>query len=243
VSALRGPRAAVAAAAAGLIGLQLLGDIGALLTGGVMVMLLSLAVVILVLRPRPRGWIIAAGLLAGVGLFVLPWSLFVAQQTRAAGGDANIWSWTLAVIGLLALGAAAWMLRQQPRASFAIARSRVASLSGVVTAAGALAALAIAVLAATSGLNPALALAMLVGSWVLLRTLRPAEPGRHLGDVTTATGLLACLVWWVFVGTLQGATGGLGMLAITVVVFLAVAVRTGHAADAVLPARHRPEAP
>jgi peptidoglycan/LPS O-acetylase OafA/YrhL len=218
-----------------MVALQALGNIGSLLTGGALVLLLSLAVLGLVLRPRRRGWVVGAGLLAGVGLFVQPWSLFVAQQTRAAGADAGIWSWTLMVVGLLALTTAAWLLADLPRVRLAVNRAEVTSLAGGVTLVAGLAAVAVASAAVVSGRSLALAAAFLVGALVLLRTLRLAEPARHLGDLSVATGLLACLVWWVFVGTLQGATGGLGMIAIVILVFLATLTRAARAADAFPP--------
>jgi hypothetical protein len=231
----RGPRQAVALSAGALVSLQLVGNVGALLTGGVMVILLGLAAVVLVLRPRPRGWILAGGILAGVCLFVLPWSLFITVQSRAAGADAAVWSWAVAVVAGLGLAAAAWVLADLPRSRLALDPRLARSLGGVVTLLGVVAAAGVAAAAAVSDGNLAVAAGLGVGSWVLLRTLRPADPRRHLADVTSATGLLACLVWWVFVGTLQGATQGLGMLALVVVVFLAMITRTARASDAVPP--------
>jgi hypothetical protein len=231
-----GPRPAVAAVAGILVVLQMVSGFGALVTGGVVVMLLAGASLVLVLRPRPRGWLVAGGLLGGVGIFVLPWSLFVAQQTREAGQNPGVWPWATAIAGILALGAAAWMLSGQPRPRLRLDRARVTNLAGGVTVLGGVAAAGIAGAAVVSR-NLGLALGMSALAWVLLRTLRAADPGRHLADVTVAAGLLACLLWWVFVGTLQGATGGIGMLAVVGLVFLALVSRAGKAADAVPPSR------
>jgi hypothetical protein len=50
-----------------------------------------------------------------------------------------------------------------------------------------------------------------------------------------ATSAFAGLVWWVFVGTVQGATRGVGLLVVTAVVFLALVARAGRAVDATPP--------
>ncbi len=239
----RGPRVAVGLAAGALVLMQLLGGVGALLTGGAVIMLLGVAAVVLVARPRPRGWIIGAGVLAGLGLFVLPWSLFVSDQIRAAGSDPGAWVSSVGATALLGLAASAWLLWSQPRGSFALDVARIRGIAGVVTLLAGLLAAGVGIAAGASGSNPALGVALLVGAWVLLRTVRVAPPGRHLADVVVATVLLGCLVWWVFVGTLQGTTGGVGMLAVVGIVFLAQAGRAGKAADEVPAIRPQPKRP
>jgi hypothetical protein len=223
--------------------LQLVGGVGALLTGGAVVMLLGTAAAVLAARPRPRGWIIGAGVLAGLGLFVLPWSLFVSDQIRAAGSDPGAWASSVGSTAVLGLGASAWLLWSQPRGSFALDVTRARGLAGGVTLVAGLLAAGVGIAAGASGRNPALGVALLVGAWVLLRTLRVAEPGRHLADVVVASVLLGCLVWWVFVGTIQGTTGGVGMLAVVSIVFLAQVGRAGKAADEVPATRAQPKRP
>jgi len=234
MSALVPQRMAVGAAAIGLGVLVLVRDVDVLLTGGAMLLLLGAAVVVMAARPRARGWVIAAGILAGEALFVLAWAPFVVAQERAADADAAVWGWAAVALALIGLGASAWLLAVQPRGRFAFDRDRIGGLAGVLVLLAGLGTGSLAVAVAVGGGPPGLAVALLVAAAVLLRTFRPAEAGRHLADVVVATALLACLVWWVFVGTVLGS-GRIGMLAVVAVVFLASLTRAGHAADAVAP--------
>jgi hypothetical protein len=232
MSALVPQRTAVAAAATGLGVLVLVRDVDVLLTGGAIVLLLAVSVVVMAARPRARGWVIAAGILAGEALFVLAWAPFVVAQERAAGADASVWGWAAVALALICLGASAWLLAVQPRGRFAFDRDRINGLAGLLVLLAGLGAGSVAVAVAVGAGSPGLAAALLVAAAVLLRTFRPAEPSRHLADVVVATALLACLAWWVFVGTVLGS-GSIGMLAVVSVVFLASLTRAGHAADAV----------
>jgi hypothetical protein len=225
-----------------MVAVQLLGDVGALLTGGAVVMLLAGATVVLTVRRRPRGWVVGAAMLAGIALFQLPWALFVASATRAAGGDAGAWAWTVLGLALAALGATAWLLSSLPRGRLALDRDRVTTLAGALTLLAGVAATGLGVGTAVAGRAPTLALGLVVTAWVLLRTLRAAEAGRHLADVVVATSLFAGLVWWVSVGTLQGAASSPGLLVVAVVVFLALLTRAGKAVDAT-PADAQPKRP